>query len=120
MSSSIRTGLNELLRIDPDIDGVVITLCDQPFVDAQSIDRLVNAFLETGKQIVAAKYDDVVGVPALFSRDMFRDLSELRGDKGARDLIRNPKVALETIELNEAAVDIDTIDDFDRLAHRSS
>ena len=36
MSSSIRTGLNELLRIDPDIDGAVITLCDQPFVDSSA------------------------------------------------------------------------------------
>ncbi len=115
MSSSIKCGLSELLLIEPEIDAVVITLCDQPFVDAQTVGRLADRFSETDTQIVAAQYDGVAGVPALFSRAMFDSLSRLEGDKGARDLIRDPNGSVATIEIKEAAIDIDTRDDLDRL-----
>lgn len=115
MSSSIRLGLKELLLIEPQIDALVITLCDQPFVNEQTIARLAVKFADTRKQIVAAEYGGVAGVPALFSREMFNALSKLEGDKGARDLIRDPNASIETIEINEAGIDIDTIDDVSRL-----
>ncbi len=114
MSSSIRIALRELLSIDPKIDAIVIMLCDQPFIDAHTIGLLVARFKQTSKSIVAARYAGVVGVPALFSREMFDALSKLDGDKGARDLIRDPDAEIETIEIKEAAIDIDTRDDVER------
>ena len=115
MSSSIKIGLKELLFIDPDLDAVVITLCDQPFVNSGTIGRIVEKFAATNKTIVSARYSGIAGVPALFSREMFDALSKLEGDKGARDLLRNPNASIETIEINKAAIDIDTLDDVDRL-----
>ena len=115
MSSSIKLGLSELIALEPQIDAVVITLCDQPFVTAETIGRLVAKFQETRKHLIAAKYDGVVGVPALFSREMFSALAKLEGDKGARDLLRDPDASIETIEIKEAAIDIDTPDDAGRL-----
>jgi molybdenum cofactor cytidylyltransferase len=118
MSSSIKIGLKELLLIEPEIDAVVITLCDQPFVNAEMIDRLGEKFAEAKSQMVAAEYDGVAGVPALFSNDIFDALFRLEGDKGARDLLRDPNASVETIEINEAAIDIDNPDDVDRLKPR--
>jgi len=115
MSSSIKLGLTELLSLDPGLDAVLITLCDQPFVTAQILNRLTDTFLQTRKRIVAAKYDDVAGVPAIFARDVFDQLLALEGDKGARELIRDPNASIETVEIKEAAMDIDTFDDLDRL-----
>jgi molybdenum cofactor cytidylyltransferase len=103
-----------LLR-EPQINAVVIMLCDQPFVDTTTIGILVARFKQTRKDIVAAKYSGVVGVPALFSREMFDALSKLEGDKGARDLIRDPNASIDTIEMKDAAIDIDTRDDVERL-----
>jgi molybdenum cofactor cytidylyltransferase len=94
----------------------VITLCDQPFVDAQMINQLGQTFVETRKEVVAAKYGGVVGVPALFSTAMFDALFKLEGDKGARDLIRDPDASIATIEIKEAAIDIDTPEDMDVLS----
>src|SRR5690606_39969767 len=34
MSGSIQSGLNSLLTAHPDLDRCIITVCDQPFVDA--------------------------------------------------------------------------------------
>jgi molybdenum cofactor cytidylyltransferase len=115
MSSSIKLGLWELVSLEPVIDAVLITLCDQLFVDTQALDRLTDRFLETQTRMVAAKYGDVIGVPAIFPRDKFKHLLMLEGDKGAREILRDPRAIVETIEIEEAAVDIDTIDDLDRL-----
>lgn len=116
MSSSIRAGLNHLLDVDPDLNAVVITLCDQPFIDSATINRLVGKFTDTRTSIVAARYSGVAGVPAVFSKEMFEALSNLEGDKGARDLIRDPNASVETIEIQEAGVDVDTREDIDGLS----
>jgi molybdenum cofactor cytidylyltransferase len=114
MSSSIKSGLTKLLTEEPDLDAVVILLCDQPLITSEMIDRLVDAFAESHSPIVAAEYDDVTGVPALFSREVFDELLNLDGDKGARDLIRGADRVL-TVAMPEAAFDIDTLADTARL-----
>jgi molybdenum cofactor cytidylyltransferase len=115
MSSSIKVGLKKLLSIDPGLDAVVITLCDQPFVSAETLGLITDKFAETNKRMVAARYEGVAAVPALFSREMFDALSKLSGDKGARDLLRDPNALIETVDIDKAAVDIDTPDDIHRL-----
>jgi molybdenum cofactor cytidylyltransferase len=111
MSSSIRTGLEKLLELKPEIDAVMITLCDQPFVTTEKIDLFVNAFADDISAIIAARYNEVLGVPALFAKSMFGDLLALEGDKGARDLIRKSD-SVVSIDLPEAAFDLDTMDDW--------
>lgn len=110
VSSSIRVGLQNLLLLEPGIDAVMITLCDQPLVNSEKIGRFIEEFERSNAAIIAAKYDEILGVPALFSREMFDELSNLTGDKGARDLIRLTDATF-TIDLPEAAFDIDTPDD---------
>lgn len=111
MSSSIKKGLEYLLRTEPDISGVVITLCDQPDITASHINLLADKFRETGSEIVAALYSDTVGVPALFGRRFFTELLNLEGDKGAKSLIRAQKPIFSTVQIPEAAFDIDTPED---------
>ena len=110
MSSSIKIGLAQLVEIAPEIDAVLISLCDQPFVTAEMLNRFSEKFAASDASVVAANYNGVAGVPALFSRELFGELSRLDGDKGARDLIRS-RSDIEIVELLEAAFDIDTLDD---------
>ncbi|MGB7209887.1 MAG: nucleotidyltransferase family protein [Pyrinomonadaceae bacterium] len=114
MSSSIKVGLAQLVKIAPEIDAVLISLCDQPYVTAEMLNRFGEKFAASDASVVAAKYNGVAGVPALFSRELFGELSRLDGDKGARDLIRS-RSDIETIDLPEAAFDIDTLDDASKL-----
>jgi len=115
MSSSIKCGLTSLLNAEPELDGVVIALCDQPFVTAEHIDRLVRGFTLQRSPITAAKYDQTTGVPALLARDLFDELRQLTGDKGARLLIRNHPDQVHSVTIDEAAFDIDTPGDVLRL-----
>lgn len=110
MSSSIRVGLAKLIEIDPFIDAVMITLCDQPLVTSEKIALFSEKFTGGRPAMIAARYNGVLGVPALFSKEMFGDLLRLDGDKGARDLIREHRQTV-AIDLPEAAIDIDTADE---------
>lgn len=115
MSSSIISGLRSLLEIESSLDAVIITLCDQPHVMSTDIDRLITAFTVSGPRVVAAKYGETTGVPALFSKEMYDELFTLTGDKGARQIIRNHGDLVEAVVVEKAAIDIDTLDDRDRL-----
>lgn len=110
MSSSIRVGMQSL----SDADAVLISLVDQPLIDGHGLRQLIAAFQASRAPIVAAKYNDVSGVPALFSSQIFEDLKKLDGAKGARSVIRNA-MHVVTVDLPGAAVDIDTLSDLTEL-----
>lgn len=115
MSSSIKAGLRELLDIEPAIAAVMITLGDQPNVSADHVGLFAAEFRRSDATIIAAEYGGTVGVPALFSCEMFDQLMQIAGDKGARELIRNRTDGIVKIKLEEAAFDIDTLDEAGRL-----
>ncbi len=115
MSSSIKTGLEKLLEIQAGLENVILLLCDQPFVNKETILNLIEIQTKTQKSIVACKYENTIGVPALFRREMFDRLLSLKGESGAKNLILENSKNLATISAPEAAFDIDTTEDFEAL-----
>jgi molybdenum cofactor cytidylyltransferase len=115
MSSSIRTGLHELTMTNPEIEAVIVMLADQPLVTAALINQLVDVSRNTGKRIVASAYGKVLGVPALFSRELFADITALNANEGARQVIASHPDDVATVSFPEAAVDVDTPRDYELL-----
>jgi len=115
MSSSIRLGLSKLIELEPQLDAVLITLMDQPKVTASHLAAFVSMFAELRPPLIAAEYSGTSGVPALFSREMFDQLSKLEGDKGARVLIRGSERVM-TVSMPEAAFDVDTLADHRKIS----
>jgi molybdenum cofactor cytidylyltransferase len=93
----------------------VIALCDQPLISAAFFDALVQRYVERRAPMVAASYDDRPGVPALFARSLFPNLVGLEGAAGAKALLQAAGDELLTIPAPQAAVDVDTPDDYARL-----
>jgi molybdenum cofactor cytidylyltransferase len=116
MSSSIRTGMEELLKDDP--DAVVLMLCDQPFVTAEILNELISSHFKTTKPIVASSYGKTLGAPALFTRDFFAELTTLTADEGARRIILKYPALVATIEFPQGALDIDTPQEYELLQTR--
>lgn len=112
MSSSIRTGLNEILRIDPEVNAVVFMACDQPLVNEGLINSLLNKYDETGMPIIASGYGNSVGIPALFDRKMFGHLLALQGEGGAKKIIMENRMQLSVVDFKDGKVDIDTEADY--------
>jgi molybdenum cofactor cytidylyltransferase len=108
MASSIRTGLENLLMHYPNIDAVIICLCDQPFLNSQHLLALQNQYVKTGKKIVASVYDNLESVPALFDKVMFGELLSLKGQEGARKVIRKAGDDLIGLPFSKGIYDVDT------------
>jgi molybdenum cofactor cytidylyltransferase len=104
--------MEKLLEIDEEIAGAIITVCDQPFVTNDVINGLVKNFNESQALIVASRYAETLGVPALFSRRLFSDLMALKNSGGAKDLIKRFSAETVAINFSEGAIDIDTPEDF--------
>jgi CTP:molybdopterin cytidylyltransferase MocA len=108
IASSIRTGI---ARLPDACEGALLMLVDQPLVGAESLQRLVEAWRSAPQAIVAARYANTIGAPAIFPRWCFADLSRLIGDEGARSVLHRYADRVRHVELPEAAIDIDRPED---------
>jgi molybdenum cofactor cytidylyltransferase len=120
MGASLRSGIAALeARTDVRARAAVVTLCDLPFVTAETLDRLVETYRATGSILVAAEYAaagaPVRGVPALFDRAVFPYLRGLRGPEGARRVVERFARDARFLSVPEAAFDIDTPEEYDAL-----
>jgi molybdenum cofactor cytidylyltransferase len=108
LASSIRAGL---ARLPPACTGVLLLLADQAAVTTHDLKRLAGTWRKQPQYIAAALYAGITGVPAIFPRSAFRELAELRGDSGARALLRRNADRLVRVPMPSAAIDIDTPED---------
>ena len=100
------------------LDGVLLTLCDQPLVGAEALGRIGAAFDAGGRAedaIVAAAYLKTVGVPVLFGTAYFEALRTLPEDAGAKGLLRRHAGKVIAVPMPEGAVDVDTREQYERL-----
>ncbi len=116
MASSISTGVR-VAEASADCDAVLLTLADQPMVDAKALEALIDAFSRGGR-IVAAEYAGTFGVPAIFPRSSFPDLIALSGDVGAAKLLRIADAQVVRVAIPGAAVDIDTVADLASIGQK--
>ncbi len=112
MGSSIRAGMS-LLR---DADAVLLTLCDQPLIQPAHLEMLAASCVAGQPcSMAAASYQGAVGVPALFSRAHFEELSALADGEGAKRLLSRHASSLITVPLPAAAIDVDTREQYEAL-----
>lgn len=107
MSSTLIKGLEYLQKINP-VDQVIIMLCDQPFVDAKLINKLIATQAKTGKGIIASGYSKTFGVPILFGKAYFEELMSLTGDEGAKKIAAVHEDDLEIVPFPKGKTDVDT------------
>lgn len=103
IASSIRCGITAAST--DKVAGAVILACDQPALRATHL----RALVEDQHRLTGSAYGDSIGVPAYFPVAFFPSLLRLRGDTGARSLLKNAH-AIRAAELN---LDIDTEEDLD-------
>jgi molybdenum cofactor cytidylyltransferase len=108
LSSSIRAGI---ASVPGSIGGVLVLLADQVGVTSYDVQRLADAWRRNPQAIVAAQYGGGYGVPALFPRSQFARLAALRGEQGARQLLRAGGPRIVGVPMPGGAQDIDTPED---------
>ena len=112
IASSLRVALTAL-DAALDVDAVAVGLADQPLVGATAYTRLAAA--EGDAPIRAARYDGRPGNPVWLARSLWPEAMQLRGDTGARTLMRDGTVEWIDCTGTGSAADIDTLEDLERL-----
>jgi molybdenum cofactor cytidylyltransferase len=104
MASSLRCGV----RAVDGAERVIVTLGDQPLVTSEVIARFVDA--APGSR---ASYEGRPGHPVVFGPQHLRAVNELRGDRGARELLGDAPV----IECGQVCCgrDVDTEQDLEAI-----
>jgi molybdenum cofactor cytidylyltransferase len=107
-SESVRAGL---ALAAPDCDAVLFVPCDLPLLSSAHLDYLITEYRTTGVPVIASKWNDVVGVPALFDQKVWPEFASLSGDEGARRIIRRYKSETVAVDFAGGAFDLDTPED---------
>jgi len=115
MGSSIAAGIAGICAAG-NYDGVLIALVDQVGLTRSDYQKLLNAF--DGSHVIASRYKEMNGVPALFPSAYFPELSRMDGTRGAQQVLNNTSHDISAIAMPNAAFDIDTQDDLKLFANR--
>jgi molybdenum cofactor cytidylyltransferase len=119
LGNSLAFGIKQLQK-NYQVDGVLIVLADQPLIDSDYLNTLINTFEVGKKQIIASDYGpdtsgEKLGVPALFDICYFEELSKLDNDRGAKKTIMEHIENVITVNASQLISDIDTMEDYERL-----
>jgi len=115
MGSSLVAGMRFLVETQPDLAAAAILLADQPLVTSQQLAEMRALLFSGSATAIAAQYDATLGVPAIFKSDLFSLLLTVPADAGARHILRERGITITAFPLPEAAVDLDTPEDFAAL-----
>ncbi len=111
MGSSLKAGLKAIVAANPAVTEVIVMLCDQPKVGGTHLKAILNEASRSNQEIIASRYHDTLGVPALFKASVFSELLKLSDEAGASKLIRNHPEKVEAVDFPDGAIDLDTPDD---------
>lgn len=118
LSSSLRVALDaieacEQTEAGTRVEGILITLVDQPLVTPDHLEAILQAGAATG--LAASSWPGAFGPPTFLYRSFFAALRELRGDEGAKKILQANRDGVRLVDYPEAAQDIDDPAAYERL-----
>jgi molybdenum cofactor cytidylyltransferase len=115
MGSSLSSGIEAVMNEKTAPQKVIVLLCDQPTLSAETLSNLLRTSTESKSLITASSYSGRSGVPAIFDQQLYPDLLKVEGDQGARSVIQRYADQTMTVEFPSGIVDIDTPEDLAKL-----
>jgi molybdenum cofactor cytidylyltransferase len=99
---------------DVRVDAIVLMLGDQPGVRPEDVRRLIRD--AAGTPLGVCRYDDGLGHPFWFRREVFGDLATLHGDKAVWKLLHSGAYPVTEVRVaGPVPIDVDTRADYERL-----
>lgn len=114
-ASSLQIGLQSMPE---DMCAAIVLLGDQPLVGARTVRMLLREWRREGaRAAIAASFAGADGwrPPVVLDRSLWPDISELRGDEGARKLFKARPDLLDTVPASGRPDDVDTPEDYARI-----
>jgi molybdenum cofactor cytidylyltransferase len=113
LSSSIISGIKHLQKQKKQFDGIFLLLADQPAIKVAYYQEMVALFSKEKKKIIASKYENGFGVPAIFPKSFIENLLAIKGDKGAKEFLQKNKKEILSPKTLVNLVDIDSPKDYE-------
>ena len=109
MSSSIKTGLNNLSE---KTEAFFICLGDMPMVSHDIYNQLIKS--KDNKEIIVPTYKGKQGNPVLFTKSIKEKITDITGDVGAKKILELNRDKIFFLETNDQTVtqDFNTQDNF--------
>lgn len=113
-SSSLQAGIRAL---PGDTAGGMFLLGDQPFIEEQLIDNLIDGFRKRPRHILIPTCGGQRGNPVVVPRHVFPMIAGVTGDTGLRVLFPHLQGQIWEVETSDSGIllDIDTMDDYRRF-----
>ena len=111
ISTSIKCGLKKISKKNI---GFLIAHADMPLVSKTILNTLCSALKSKNKEIFVPVYKKKVGNPLAFKYSMIKSFRKIKGDRGAKKLIRLNKSKVQMIKVNSKSIliDFDQLKDF--------
>jgi len=114
ISTSIRMGVR---AIDPQSQGILIALGDQPFLKTRTVNALIKRFAKQRKGIIVPSFRKEKGHPVIFHRTYQNELLKLKGDEGGKSILQKYSKEIWRVPVRSSGVvrDIDVRKDYKNL-----
>ena len=111
ISSSIKSGLKKISKKNI---GFLIVHAYMPLISKRILNTLCSAIKTKNKEIFVPVYKKKIGNPLAFKYLMIKSLKKIKGDKGAKKLIRSNKSKVQLVKMKSKSIliDFDQLQDF--------
>lgn len=111
MSTSLIAGLKQ---VSSQAQRVMVALSDQPLIEKDTYNKLINESLNSNKGITVPLYKTKRGNPIIFAINYKDELLSLKGDVGGREILRrHPDDILEVaVDSGSIYINLNTTGDY--------
>jgi molybdenum cofactor cytidylyltransferase len=120
LSTSLKKGVSEALRLWPKAEELLVALGDQPLTGTGIIETLLSVDRTPDDRrrhpILVPRFRCQFGNPVLFARELAPELLEVIGDRGARAIVERDPSRVRCVDFDRAMpLDVDTVSDLAAL-----
>ena len=111
MASSIKVGLKKITKNDK---GFIVVQSDMPFIKSSDINKIYNSIKSKKFLVHVLKFKNKVGNPIGFDISIVKKFKRIKGDFGAKFMVKRLKNETKFITINslKSFKDFDKVSDF--------
>ena len=109
MASSIKVGLKKVTKKDK---GFIIVQSDMPFIKSSDVNKICNSIKSEKYLVHALRYKNRVGNPIGFDVSIMKKFKRIKGDVGAKFMVKRLKNETKFIKINN----LKSFKDFDKTS----
>ena len=111
MASSIKVGLKKVSQKDI---GFIIVQSDMPFIRSSDVNKICNSIISKRYLVHVLRYRNKVGNPIGFDASIIKKFKRIKGDVGAKFMVKRLKKETKFIRTNnlKSFKDFDKVSDF--------